>query len=329
MEIRDMTAPTVSVLIPAYKAAYTIGRAVDSVLMQTTPPDEILIIDDGSPDDVGPALALYGDRVRLLRKANGGASSARNFGLDHCRGDLIAFLDADDYWEPEKLGRQLQVLDRWPEVGLVSSRYYEQEPGKPRVRPGRPAPPLFDRVLSASGVEAFTAARYIALPTVLIRRDRLGAQRFDVGLKTAEDLDLWVRLVVAGPVYLSSEMLVTAVLEPGSLSRSSAADDSRNMLTVVRRYAGLLGPAGLRRWEADAYRQWAAGCLGQGEPRAAVGPAWNRWILQPWSPEACWILCKSAALGMRSRPRTRSASEGFRPNPSLALRVGKSNPSEQ
>ena len=295
-----MTAPTVSVLIPAYRAAHTIGRAVDSVLAQTKTPDEILIIDDGSPDDVGPALAHYGDRVRLLRKTNGGASSARNFGLDNCRGDLIAFLDADDYWEPQKLERQLQILEHWPEVGLVSSRFYEQEPGRPRTPVAGALPPVFDRVLSASGVEAFTAARYVALPSVLIRRDRLGAQRFDVGLKTAEDLDLWVRLVLAGPVYLSSEKLITAVLEPGSLSRSNAALDCRNLLTVVRRYGDLLGPAGLRYWEAHAYRQWAAGCLGQGEPRTAVRPAWNRWVRQPWSPEACWILCKSAALSFLS-----------------------------
>ncbi len=298
-----MTAPTVSVLIPAYKAAHTIRRAVDSVLTQTAPPNEILIIDDGSPDDLAAALAPYGERVRLLRKANGGAASARNFGLDQCCGGLIAFLDADDYWEPQKLERQLQTLERWPEVGLVSSRFYEQAPGMPRAPAPGALPPLFDRVLSASGAEAFTAARYVAMPSVLMRRARLGDHRFDAELKTAEDLDLWVRLVLAGPVYLSSEKLMTAVLEPGSLSRSGAAEDCRNLLTVVRRYAGLLGPAGLRLWEAQAYRMWAAGCLGEGDARAALAPAWNRWIRQPGSPEACWILCKSATRSVLSPRR--------------------------
>jgi hypothetical protein len=146
------------------------------------------------------------------------------------------------------------------------------------------------------------------MPAVLVRRARLGAHRFDVGLKTAEDLDLWVRLVLAGPVYLSSEKLITAVLEPGSLSRSDAAQDCRNLLTVVRRYAGLLGPAGLHHWEVIAYRMWAAGCLGEGEARAALGPAWNRWIRQPWSPEACWILCKSAARSLLSPRRSEGKS---------------------
>ncbi len=294
-----MTAPTVSVLIPAYRAAHTIGRALDSVLNQTKPSFEIVIVDDGSPDDLAPALAPYGDRVRLLRKTNGGAASARNFGIDHCNGEYIAFLDADDYWEPHKLERQLQVFQRWPEVGLVSSRFYEQTPGQPRRPSAASLPPVFDRMVKATGAEIFTAARYIAVPAAMVRRDRLGAHRFDVGLKTAEDLDLWVRLVIAGPVYLSSEPLLTAVLEPGSLSRSSAADDCRNFLTVVHRYAGLLGPVGVRYWEADAYRQLAAAGLGRGDARAAIGPAWNRWLRQPFSPQACWILCKSAALSYR------------------------------
>ena len=56
----------------------------------------------------------------------------------------------------------------------------------------------------------------------------------------------------------------------------------------------------MRRWEADAYRLWAADCLGQGDGRAAAAPAWNRWIRQPFSPEALWIVCKSAVLAMRA-----------------------------
>jgi len=296
-----MTGPTVSVLIPAYKAAHTIGRAVGSVLTQTIPPDEILIIDDGSPDDVMPALAPYGDRVRVLRKANGGASSARNFGLDHCRGDLIAFLDADDYWEPQKLERQRAILKRHPQVGLVAGRFYAQSPGGSRALDLTAQRSLFDRVWDKpAGTTAFEIARRVWTSLVLVRREALDGRRFDAGLRTAEDVDLWVRLVRSAPVYLASEPLATAVLEAGSLSRGDAADDCSNLLTVVYRYADLLGPAGVRHWEIYAYRQWTAGCLGRGEGRAAVGPAWNRWIRQPWSPEACWILCKSAGLSLGS-----------------------------
>src|SRR5579863_7730993 len=119
-----MSGPTVSVVIPAYKAAHTIGRALDSLLAQTRPADEILIIDDGSPDDIAGAVAPYGDRVTLLRKPNSGAASARNAGLDRVRGEWVAFLDADDYWEPHKLERQLDVLRWHPEVGVIAGRFF-------------------------------------------------------------------------------------------------------------------------------------------------------------------------------------------------------------
>src|SRR5437868_7863345 len=100
---------SVSVVIPAYKAARTINRAVESVLGQTRRPAEVLVVDDGSPDgaDLAAALGRYGDRVALFRKPNGGAASARNHGIDRAGGSVIGFLDADDYWEPDKLERQL------------------------------------------------------------------------------------------------------------------------------------------------------------------------------------------------------------------------------
>ena len=76
-----------------------------------------------------PALSRYGERVTLIRKPNGGAASARNLGIERSRGELVAFLDADDYWEPNKLERQLEILRAHPEVALVASRYYAEPPG--------------------------------------------------------------------------------------------------------------------------------------------------------------------------------------------------------
>src|SRR5947209_192198 len=95
--------PKVSTVIPAYNASGTILRAIESVLAQTRPPDEILVIDDGSTEDLSLTLEPFRACVTLIRKPNGGAASARNLGLDLSRGDYIAFLDADDYWEPRKL----------------------------------------------------------------------------------------------------------------------------------------------------------------------------------------------------------------------------------
>ncbi len=316
-----MSAPTVSVVIPAYRAARTIGRAIDGVLAQTCPPLEILVVDDGSPDDAAAALAPYGDRVRLFRKANGGAAAARNFGMDRCAGDLIAFLDADDYWEPVKLERQLAVLERHPQVGLVAGRFYTQEPGQSRTPELEGRPSLYDRVLDRpSGPTAFEIARRVWTSVLLVRREALAGRRFDEGLATAEDVDLWVRLVTTTRVYLLSEPLATGVLEPGSLSRGDPDGDSRNMLTVVHRHAGLLGRAGVRDWEAQVYREWAARHLGDGRPAAALPAAWRRLIRQPWSPQAWWIVGKSAVQAVRSRPPAASASERIEGKPLAGAR---------
>src|SRR4051794_23797374 len=122
---------SVSVVIPAFRAARTIGRAIDSVLAQTYPASELLVVDDGSPDDLAAAVEPYGDRVTFIRKPNGGAASARNLGVDRSQGDLVAFLDADDYWEPHNLARQVEILGQ-PDVGLPASRYFEQPPGTER-----------------------------------------------------------------------------------------------------------------------------------------------------------------------------------------------------
>jgi glycosyltransferase involved in cell wall biosynthesis len=289
-----MATSFVSVIIPAWRAAHTIRRAVDSLLTQTRPPDEILIIDDGSPDDIAVSLNPYEDRVTLIRQAFGGASSARNRGLECARGDLLAFLDADDYWEPHKLARQLDVLERHPEVGLTAARYYDEAPGTHRVAPNQPPAAFFDRVVRANETDVLAVARKAWTSTVVVRRAALGGRRFDTSLRTAEDVDLWIRVVLEHPAYLISEPLATCVLEPNSLSRSDVAADSHNMLTVVHRYAALLGPERTRAWEALVYRDWAAGHLGDGQPRAALRPAWKRAVRQPWSLEGLWVLVKSA-----------------------------------
>jgi glycosyltransferase involved in cell wall biosynthesis len=293
-----MGQPSVSVIIPAYRATEMISGAVDSVLGQTFPPDEVLVVDDGSPDDLAGALRAYGDRVILLRKPHGGAASARNVGLESARGQFIAFLDADDFWEPEKLERQVEIFHRHAEVGLVAGRFFEQPPGGPRIEVEDGVEPAnCDRVLQAQGAEAFALAIQTWTGMVMLRRKILGSHRFVPGLEPAEDRDLWVRLISVNPVYFLSEPLATAVLKAGSLSRSNLDVDCANMLKVARRHEALLGKKGLKLWEAHIYKRWAGNHLVQGRPRAAIPHAWQRLRLQPFSPEAWWILLKSITMG--------------------------------
>ncbi len=255
-----MQSPRISVIIPAYRAAATIARAVESVLAQTVRAAEILVVDDGSPDDLAAALAPYGKRVTLVRQPNGGAASARNLGIERARGDFIAFLDADDYWEPEKLEWQLAVFERHPELGLVAGQYSVQQPDGVKRRAGlRSGPERFERVQRARGAAAFRAAAEVWTGTVLVRREALGDERFVSGLEPAEDRDLWVRLIAKTPMYLCSEPLATAVLEAGSLSRSNLARDINNMRRVVDRNRQRLGLRGSLFWRSHTYYRWA-GC---------------------------------------------------------------------
>lgn len=295
-----MPTPTVSVIIPAYRAAHTIARALDSALGQTCPPAEVLVVDDGSPDDLAAAVRPYEGRVALLSKPNGGAASARNWGLDRARGEFVAFLDADDEWEPHKLERQLALFRAHPELGLVATERFRQRPGQPRVAPPACTDEDFDRVLSAAGAPAFRVATKILTSTVLVRRAVLGDHRFTSGLEPAEDRDLWFRLVVAAPVYLISEPLITYVEESGSLSRTNVVRGYGNMIRVIHRHAAVVGRRAVRAQEAVTYRGWASAHLHEGHPEAALRPAVRRLRRQPLSAEAWWVVGKCLALCCRT-----------------------------
>jgi len=314
-----MTELTVSVIIPAYQSSGTIARALDSVMAQTRPAEEVVVVDDGSTDAIVTALTPFRGRVTLIRKPNGGAASARNLGIERSSGSVLAFLDADDYWEPHAIEHRLDVLGRHPEVGLVASCYYTELPGCPR-KPWSPQRDLTgfgdvptDRVLRTRGMETFRMALRAWTSTVAVRREALGGHRFAGKFEPAEDRDLWIRVLGSWPSYLASELLATAVLVSGSMSRSNVDRDFGNMLRVVREHAHLVGRKDSRRWEARFYRLWAACHLGDGRIKEALAPAWRRWRLQPFSPEGGYILLRCLA-GTQASPSTagREGASGSR-----------------
>src|SRR5260370_2484321 len=121
-----MKAPFFTVLIDTYNYGEYIEEAVSSALAQDFPAEqrEILVVDDGSTDDTQERLRKFGDTIRYLRKANGGQASAFNFGFEHARGEVIALLDADDVWLPEKLERLYEVFERHPAAGMGYHRVH-------------------------------------------------------------------------------------------------------------------------------------------------------------------------------------------------------------
>lgn len=117
--------PTVSVVIPAYNYGRFLGQAIDSVLAQTFPVSEVIVVDDGSTDGTSKVLAHYGDCIRAICQENQGVSMAANRGAELASGDLLAFLDADDVWLPRKLELQVERFLAEPDLGLVHCGYEE------------------------------------------------------------------------------------------------------------------------------------------------------------------------------------------------------------
>lgn len=121
-----MDAPRCTVLIDTYNYGRYVEEAIESALAQDFPQEqrEILVVDDGSTDDTSERVKKYGEAIRYLRKPNGGQASAFNRGFAEARGEIIATLDADDLWLPEKLRRVCKAFDENPDAGMVYHRTY-------------------------------------------------------------------------------------------------------------------------------------------------------------------------------------------------------------
>jgi glycosyltransferase involved in cell wall biosynthesis len=215
--------PRVSVVIPVFNRARCLGRAIDSVLDQDFKDIELIVVDDGSTDDTRKILQGYGDRVRSVFQENQGPGAARNNGVGHATGEWIAFLDSDDVWLPQKLGRQLEWADA-NEVDLCFHNVVRPadaaEPrgnGGPINGAGRKAPDLAfseSAVLGDSFGLLIEAAHIFLTTTLLLRRGAfMNVGGMSPDLLTNQDIDLYLRLFPRYRVGCLAESL--AVYSPG------------------------------------------------------------------------------------------------------------------
>lgn len=227
-----MNLPTVSVIIPGYNYGRFLGEAIDSVLAQTQPAFEIIVVDDGSTDETPEVARRYGDRIRYHRRENGGVSRARNTGVQEARGEFIAFLDADDRWLPDKLARQTAVFAANPDAGLAhtGSRVFNQEDGATLCE-FEPEPAL--------DVHALIRCCSITASSVMIPRavfDKVGP--FDDALVGTEDWDMWLRIAAAYRVVACPGILVEYRSHGNSLS-GHAERQFRNSMAALDKAASL------------------------------------------------------------------------------------------
>ncbi len=195
---------SISVVIPAYNAGKHIARAIDSVLAQTQPPCEIIVVDDGSTDDTAQVVARYRPKVTYIYQDNAGASVARNTGIQAAAGQWIAFLDADDEWLADKLKLQIEHLKRNPDLVWTTGNYIHcvctTEQKSPHFTPEKAKAILSGTECFESFFQAFLQNAWGCTDTMLIRRDILmESGLFVPGRQRGEDIGMWWRIAYRKP----------------------------------------------------------------------------------------------------------------------------------
>lgn len=235
-------APRISVVLAVYNAAWCVERALDSVFAQTSPVDEVIVCDDGSTDGTPDLVeARYGGRVTVMRYPHRNASATRSDGLRLARGEWLAFLDADDFWEPEKLERQRAFLAAHPDVKwLTSDGRYVSDEGV--IRESWMAD-YFDPVRELIG-DLFAPLVMRCFPlmsSMLVERrayDDVGGM--DPTIVYSHDYDLWLRLAARHAGGVQAEKLVRYWWHPNQLSRKVEARYVDDLMLLERVARGAL-----------------------------------------------------------------------------------------
>ena len=255
----------VSVIVPTYNRAGTIRRAVDSVLAQTHTDRELIIVDDGSVDGTVDLLKDYAGRIRVIVQENAGPSAARNRGVAESRGSIVAFLDSDDQWLPEKLSLQVELLTRGG-VGVpccvCNAIFNEKEKG-----PSTSFELAGIKIGSCSGYltnpEQIVATRFFIFNQVVaIWKDafeRVGG--FDSQLGIVEDWDLALKLSTLGPWGIIGSALVVKYDDTQGIGVTAMKDRIRHATALRHMLANFLAKDFSRNSDAKRFLSLEVGDL--------------------------------------------------------------------
>jgi glycosyltransferase involved in cell wall biosynthesis len=232
---KSNASPLVSTIIPARDAEAHLSRAINSALAQTYSPLEVIVIDDNSGDNTSGVAAQYAPPVKVIRLSRSlGPGGARNVGIGAARGTYLAFLDADDEWLPEKIEKQIAIIEEAPDMTFVSSEaaLVSDVPGAPVLVNQCRRP-----VTGSAAWKVLLAYPFVSTPTVLARRDAvLCAGGFDPALPIAEDQDLWIRLARLGQIGFHRGVLARVHDTPESVTKRRAREGAIFTLRVIARH---------------------------------------------------------------------------------------------
>jgi glycosyltransferase involved in cell wall biosynthesis len=280
--------PLVSVIVPTYNRAHTLGDALTSAFAQSYRALQMIVVDDGSDDATPDVVAPFGDRLTYLRTEHAGPGAARNEGMRHATGEFVAWLDSDDVWAPEKVALQVTVAQRYPEAVLVSSDFWafdddavlershiatyygvlRREPGGMAARYGLPTTLCFRLGERSESVAVYAGhvraalvlGNWIHPPTVLMRRAAAQqAGEIDPSLGNVMEYGFFIRLAALGPfAYLDRPLLGYRVSDEQLSGDHNLLDIRRCVLRTVDE----LGPDALGVGSRDRarYRRRLADC---------------------------------------------------------------------
>jgi glycosyltransferase involved in cell wall biosynthesis len=242
----------VSVVIPAFNAGDVLATAIDSVLEQTSAPLECIVVDDGSTDSTPEVAGSYGPSVRVVQQANRGAAAARNRGARIATGELIAFLDADDRWRPERLEGGIETLVAQPQFDAVmcATEVVDSELRQVGVIRQNPKLTAEDLLLCRDPLVSTGS-------NLLITRECFGSVGgFDETLPSragAEDWLMIFRLVERGALTTIPDVLVQYRVHEGNASVSASRLEADMLAAFDRIYSGSGQVVGLSRYRRRAY----------------------------------------------------------------------------
>lgn len=279
--MNETRLPLVSIVTATYNMGRYLGLTIDSILAQSYPQLECVVVDDGSTDETPTVLAGYADdpRVRVIRQTNAGQTVAKNRGLREARGELIGFCDADDLWRPEKLAVQVPLFAE-PRLGVAYSdfEFIDEE--------GHPLPTHRPRTYSGRITGRLLADNFIHFPTALVRREaveRVGG--FDERLTMGIDYDLWLRVSVDWDFRYVPDVLVDYRIWPGQMShrRGERID---NAFRLMRRFLAenpdSVTPAERRNAWAHTYVTRGKWHASERRPGAAFADFARAAGIRPW-----------------------------------------------
>jgi teichuronic acid biosynthesis glycosyltransferase TuaG len=303
-----MDALRISVVIPSYNSARYLAATLDSVLAQTPPAFEVILVDDGSTDATPDLVRPYLDHIRYLRQENfGGPSRPRNIGLREARGELIALFDSDDVMRPGKLATAAAAFRSCPELMLAFSDFCTVDDAGEVLRPSTleryqefrrrlsPATPPLAGTLQGSDLYAsLLAANFIGTSSVVVRRSALlEVGGFDETLMNSDDRDMWFRLARAGGIFgFIDTVLHDYRWRPGNVTQRGVLRFP-SVLKVLEAQRPHVSDPEQRRCLQDRIRSvrlgYAWGLRRQGQKAAAraayrevLGAGWSWQALQGW-----------------------------------------------